>query len=638
MSIYGLLVESRVDEVRRKYPNLSADQVNDLIFMDPTDTKKYLLWLARESGKIFKSESIFKPETVKQLLIDWTNNINRFRFDMIPDLKIHYPIDGQPTETNYKDIYIYSLGDVRDIVSYLTNIPTKKEVNQLVKSETKKIFEGSMDGYNILVVQPLSYQSSCHYGATTRWCTASKTTKHNFETYTKKGDLFYVIFKDETNAESQLPVFKYAIYFQDSSDPQIYNEEDHMVNTDDFFTRYPGLRKLFKHKLPITFYEGLLLIHDKKYKDDFELKRIIKQLDDLDNGEDDITFETNIEDFKNNKMKIYIGEDTVLKMFVGDEDRHTASNALNPNSYNQNYQSDLSSASETFDNGYVFYHFQEHSWDLLLKYFKLCDTNASMIVRQIIKTTDNDKKRKLYQKLADVLKRAKHEELRDEITTEFSQAEEDAINVGANEEIRTELNHSIKQFFQSICKDEVVVTGIETIVVSLDDVLRWYQKGDERLPEGSPRANRTLQSLLVKKDHDYVLHDVYEFYYSGDMDDDTFTDKFNVDSIIERYTDRLESDPEIMEQMEFIDQEEEKLRSVNVYMGHAYKDPSERYSIVVADADLESGRFRTVIKDRETKKVKRIYLTADRIINLLKMKPLVDVIDEIYNIFAKITS
>jgi len=207
MSIYGLLIESRVDIVRRKFPNLSDDEVNQIIDTDPTETKKYILWIAREYDRM--SEMSF--DKVKNLLINWEQQINRLDYDMLADYNIHHGFDvgTNPNPSNYKDIYTYTLQDVAKLVPYLQKLPTKNELKTIARSETTKIYEGPLDGYNVLIVKPLSYRASCHYGATTKWCTASKKTTLNFDSYTKRGDLYYIIFKDENYKHFEFLALKY---------------------------------------------------------------------------------------------------------------------------------------------------------------------------------------------------------------------------------------------------------------------------------------------------------------------------------------------------------------------------------------------------------------------------------------------
>ena len=59
------------------------------------------------------------------------------------------------------------------------------------EKEVVKVF----DSENLLVVRPTSYESSCLYGAGTKWCTASKQSMDHFLNYSSTGGLYYIIFK-----------------------------------------------------------------------------------------------------------------------------------------------------------------------------------------------------------------------------------------------------------------------------------------------------------------------------------------------------------------------------------------------------------------------------------------------------------
>lgn len=60
---------------------------------------------------------------------------------------------------------------------------------------------------NILVVQPLTHNASCKYGAFTKWCTAVPDIDTHFERYSHDGVLIYFILKN------QLEETKFAYYF-----------------------------------------------------------------------------------------------------------------------------------------------------------------------------------------------------------------------------------------------------------------------------------------------------------------------------------------------------------------------------------------------------------------------------------------
>jgi hypothetical protein len=61
----------------------------------------------------------------------------------------------------------------------------KKEINIIYSDDT------------YLILKPLTYMASCHYGAQTKWCTAARDTPEPFYSYSRDGILIYLINKKD---------------------------------------------------------------------------------------------------------------------------------------------------------------------------------------------------------------------------------------------------------------------------------------------------------------------------------------------------------------------------------------------------------------------------------------------------------
>ena len=57
---------------------------------------------------------------------------------------------------------------------------------------TKKLYEDQ----KYLIVQPMTHQASCVYGAETRWCVASRDSSKYFDDYTKNSKFVMLSIKD----------------------------------------------------------------------------------------------------------------------------------------------------------------------------------------------------------------------------------------------------------------------------------------------------------------------------------------------------------------------------------------------------------------------------------------------------------
>jgi len=77
---------------------------------------------------------------------------------------------------------------------------------EIKKTQVTRIYEDE----TILVLRPLTYEASCIYGASTKWCTVSKQSMEHFLNYTSTGGLYYIIFKKipNDNIYHKLAIYK----------------------------------------------------------------------------------------------------------------------------------------------------------------------------------------------------------------------------------------------------------------------------------------------------------------------------------------------------------------------------------------------------------------------------------------------
>lgn len=636
MSLYNLLIESRVEDVKRKFPELSNDIINNIISLDPTPTKKYIFWLAKQQDLGYTLTS-----AIKDLLINWDNNINRFTYEMLQDFRIHYNFHGVVTESTYKDINNYTLKDVNDIISYLKKMPTRNETRNIIKQETNKIFEGNVDGYNIVIVQPLSYRSSCLYGASTKWCTASKNTSEQFERYVSDGELYYIIFKDKNYLDKPegKPSFKYAMLFLPSGDIEVYDEQDKLIPYGDFFAKFPGIRDIFKNKLPLTIEQ---ILDKLSYGDKFGLqqRRLIKKLTNL--IEDKNSY-VSINIVNSGKIELKLTDECIENIFVDEDSRSLVYAGINPNSYHEDvYEFDSYIAEEDFRDGYVFYRFNDEIWDKLLKYFELVNLIAAEIIKNI--QNNNGEERKLFEALVPFFYEEINTELRQEITSFYEYAMNDAINDAGDKEVGDTIYSAIHDFFTNICQDPIEMSSIWKIEVSIEDVINWYKNN----PIAST-GNWPLYKLFrhLNKDLTYGLFDVFEYYGTGDFDEETFNRLFydvTIKEINSAIDNILYSEDDIVEYYRYRNEVIKKTRSLGIEFNKEYILPDKKHTMIihiVPASDLNITKepdkiFNVTITNTETDNSKTAVMSLERIINLNATYPAFDIIDEVYNIFNKI--
>lgn len=114
-----------------------------------------------------------------------------------------------------KDINQYqNFGELESVIEkYGSN-----RKNTIGDTESVKI----IDNEDIIIVRPLTHQSSCKYGAGTKWCTTHKNDSY-FKDYTSKGNLYYIHLKD---FESDNPFYKMAVHIKYNGDEEWYDAED----------------------------------------------------------------------------------------------------------------------------------------------------------------------------------------------------------------------------------------------------------------------------------------------------------------------------------------------------------------------------------------------------------------------------
>lgn len=96
-----------------------------------------------------------------------------------------------------------NLIEKNDLSTYQTFLDVKEQVKIAdEKIEEKKLEDSTLcifEDEKWKIIRPLSYESSLKYGANTKWCTAAKSSRAQFDSYTQNGILIYCISKETKN-------------------------------------------------------------------------------------------------------------------------------------------------------------------------------------------------------------------------------------------------------------------------------------------------------------------------------------------------------------------------------------------------------------------------------------------------------
>lgn len=199
-SIKEIISENRVDDIKKKFPNIDPAIIDYFSNVDPSGNNKYLEWMVKamthqpttwEIGSIINDHSWedgYWGDTA-----GYISELTTKFHNLLPYM-VHME-DGVKQGTT--DLYQYKFTD-GEMIHYLIHDldwaaerKRKKEEQKEQKKGADRIYEDS----NWLVVRPKTYAASCHYGTGTRWCTTSKESSRHFERETNRNFLIYVINK-----------------------------------------------------------------------------------------------------------------------------------------------------------------------------------------------------------------------------------------------------------------------------------------------------------------------------------------------------------------------------------------------------------------------------------------------------------
>jgi hypothetical protein len=198
---------SKVDELRAKYPRVSASVVNKFVDGDKTKTKKYLSFMLKtwvnRTGEIANSTELVQLVNMFDELLPYIEN---------------------------KDIYHKNYENITHFLGVLNKAMEDKEENTFNKEEHIEVIEDTDD---YILLRPKTHKGSLKYGANTKWCTASKKSPGVFTSYSRTGYLVYLISKKDIKGNFS----KVAFYLRKGDDSltgtvECYNVMDRQITAE----------------------------------------------------------------------------------------------------------------------------------------------------------------------------------------------------------------------------------------------------------------------------------------------------------------------------------------------------------------------------------------------------------------------
>ena len=229
---------SRIKELRTN-EDYNLNIVSILEMFSPEGKSKYTETLLR----MMKNTPNLKDHTkeIKSVLMEKFPFMEKSKLDIMSDVQImllYKFIDGF---FNFEDLQKYrkfceynerNLIEENDLTKYKSfdqmisamGVAEMKAEEKELETQVIKLHEDS----EWLLIRPLTFKSSCKYGANTKWCT---TTEHNpeyYNKYSKRGVLIYCI-----NKKNGYKVA--AFYSLDKNEPEFsyWNQKDTRIDSTD---------------------------------------------------------------------------------------------------------------------------------------------------------------------------------------------------------------------------------------------------------------------------------------------------------------------------------------------------------------------------------------------------------------------
>lgn len=250
---------SRLDELKKQYPELTISILDILKMLDKSKTYKYLPLLCKIFGKRFNlelshgSQDLEKVrEDYKQILSDKGFDTSKFSDNELIVMR-HFndllPHDYIETFNSFMRDMELGIIEKKDVTAYSTideirqsvSLASLKTLNKELEGQVLKEFEDD----TWVILRPLTFQSSARYGSSTRWCTTYQAEKQYFERYWRRGILVYFINKNTG--------YKFAGFkaLDEENELSFWNAEDQRVDflnvdVDDYL--FPIVKKIFSSK------------------------------------------------------------------------------------------------------------------------------------------------------------------------------------------------------------------------------------------------------------------------------------------------------------------------------------------------------------------------------------------------------
>ena len=232
-------------ELKLHHPELNISIIDIISKLHPKGSSKYIPLLIKEYKRLntefvkkYDEDYSYYVDNVKEYVDeDELKNLGYFDVKLLNDVIFNV--------LNFVDIDMINQHNEHHKNNRIQNpdISSYKGLDELyeqarianIKFLEKEVSSSAhvvLDNDKWLIIKPLTFGASLKYGSATKWCTASKSNPHHFARYSRNGNLYYLINKEDS--------FKCAIYCEKPSPGdyvnhngnfQIYNEADERTDS-----------------------------------------------------------------------------------------------------------------------------------------------------------------------------------------------------------------------------------------------------------------------------------------------------------------------------------------------------------------------------------------------------------------------
>lgn len=262
LGLQDILLEGRIDDARQYIENAvgflsdkDEEVLGYFIDGDPSGNHKYLMWMV----KMFDTDSGFSPNMLIDLVERFHNNVDRLTPAFITDMDFEAPNNRILTSPKNIDSYD-TFRELKMVVDEIGLRQTRKQKETEAKAGVDKLYEDE----RWLLVKPNTYEGSCYYGSSTKWCTAAKNNTTHFEDYSERGNLYYIIDKSHELGD----YYKIALFKEWGGNEEWYDRADDRIEQ--------GAINAIRSTLPQDLIIALDYDHDEMEEPEKELMLIPK--------------------------------------------------------------------------------------------------------------------------------------------------------------------------------------------------------------------------------------------------------------------------------------------------------------------------------------------------------------------------